>query len=87
VVGHVRFPADVEANYVTVSEEAHRWKCLLEEGKYRPAGEIAGAEEVTGSFINRLLRLTSLAPDIVEAISVAGSRRGCWRSDSCPDNQ
>jgi hypothetical protein len=28
-----------------VSEEAHRWKRLLD-GKYRPAGEIADAEEV-----------------------------------------
>jgi hypothetical protein len=64
-----------------VPEEAHRWKCLLEDGKYRPAGENADAEEVTRSFVNRLLRLTSLAPDIVEAISVAASRRACsWKS-------
>ena len=31
-------------------------------------GEIAEAEGVTRSFVNRLLRLTLLAPDIVEAI-------------------
>jgi hypothetical protein len=48
---------------------------LLEDGKYRPAGEIAEAEEVTRSFVNRLLRLAPLAPDIVEAISVGSSRR------------
>jgi hypothetical protein len=47
---------------------AHRWKRLLEEGKYRSAAEIADAEGVTRSFVNRLLRLTLLAPDIVEAI-------------------
>ena len=47
---------------------AHRWKRLLEEGKYRSAGEIADAEKVTRSFVNRLLRLTLLAPDIQEAI-------------------
>jgi hypothetical protein len=41
---------------------------LLEEGRYRSAAEIAGAEGVTRSFVNRLLRLTLLAPDIVEAI-------------------
>jgi hypothetical protein len=68
VVVHVRFPADVEANYVTVSEEAHPWKRLLEAGRYRSAGELAEAEDVTRSFVNRLLRLTLLAPDIVEAI-------------------
>ena len=47
---------------------AHRWKRLLEQGKYRSAGELAEAEGVTRSFVNRLLRLTLLAPDIVEAI-------------------
>jgi hypothetical protein len=46
---------------------AHRWKKLLEEGRYRSA-EVAEAEKVTRSFVNRLLRLTLLAPDIVEAI-------------------
>jgi hypothetical protein len=46
---------------------AHRWKGMLEEGKYRSAGQIADAE-LTRSFVNRLLRLTLLAPDIQEAI-------------------
>jgi hypothetical protein len=39
---------------------AHRWK--------RSAGELAEAEGVTSSFVNRLLRLTLLAPDLQEAI-------------------
>lgn len=47
---------------------AHRWKRLLEDGKYRSAGELAEAEKIARSFVNRLLRLTLLAPDIVEAI-------------------
>ena len=47
---------------------AHRWKRLLEEGRFRSAGEIGEAEGVTRSFVNRLLRLTLLAPDIQEAI-------------------
>jgi hypothetical protein len=42
---------------------AHRWKRMLEEGRYRSAAEIAAAEGVTHSFVNRLLRLTLLAPD------------------------
>jgi hypothetical protein len=54
---------------------------VLEEGRYRSAAEIAEAEGVTRSFVNRLLRLTLLAPDIVEAFLRAGSRRDCsWRS-------
>jgi hypothetical protein len=48
---------------------AHRWKRMLEEGTYRSAGELAEAESVTRSFVNRLLRLTLLAPGVVEAVS------------------
>jgi hypothetical protein len=47
---------------------AHRWKQMLEEGRYRSAAEIAEAEGVTRSFVNRLLRLSLLAPDIVGTI-------------------
>jgi hypothetical protein len=41
---------------------------LLERGKYRSVSELAEAEGLTRSFVNRLLRLTFLAPDIVEAV-------------------
>ena len=41
---------------------------MLEGGTYRSAAELAEAEKVTRSFVNRLLRLTLLAPDIQEAI-------------------
>ena len=47
---------------------AHRWKRLLEGGRYRSAQEIAEGEGITRSFVSRLLRLTLLAPDIQEAI-------------------
>jgi hypothetical protein len=47
---------------------AHRWKRMLEDKTYRSVAEIAEAESITRSFVNRLLRLTLLAPDIVEAI-------------------
>src|SRR5512147_2923159 len=46
---------------------AHRWRRLLAGGT-RSAAELAEAEKVTRSFVNRLLRLTLLAPDIQEAI-------------------
>ena len=44
---------------------AHRWKRLIEDGTIGSAAEIAEADGVTRSFVNRLLRLTLLAPDIV----------------------
>ena len=59
----------------------HRWKRLLEEGKYRSAAEIAEAEGVTRSFINRMLRLTLLAPDIQEAIFEGRQRKGMTVQD------
>jgi hypothetical protein len=49
---------------------------LLEEGRFRSAGEIGEAEGVTRSFVNRLLRLTLLAPDIQEAILEARQPNG-----------
>jgi hypothetical protein len=55
---------------------AHRWQRLLEEGRYRSAAEIAEAEGVTLSFVNRLW-LTLLAPDIVEGSWRGGSPKGC----------
>jgi hypothetical protein len=47
---------------------ARRWKRVLEEGRYRSAGEIAEAEKTDRSYVNRLLRLTLLAPEVQEAI-------------------
>jgi hypothetical protein len=60
---------------------AHRWKRLIEDGTYRSAAEIAEAERATRSFINRMLRLTLLAPDIQEAIFEGRQRRGMTVQD------
>ncbi|WP_235907765.1 hypothetical protein [Siccirubricoccus phaeus] len=47
---------------------AHRWKRLLESGRYASLGELAAAEKIDRSFLGKMLRLTLLAPDLVEAI-------------------
>ncbi len=41
---------------------------MLEDGRYRPAQEIAEAGGITRSYVTRLLNLTLLAPDIITAI-------------------
>jgi hypothetical protein len=64
---------------IRVLARAHRWKRLLDRGSYRSAGELAEAEGVSRSFVNRLLRLRLLASDIQKAILETGSRRGCSR--------
>jgi hypothetical protein len=55
---------------------AHRWKRMLEAGRYRSAQEIADAEKIGRSFVSRLLRLTLLAPDIQEAILEGRQAKG-----------
>ena len=47
---------------------AHRWKRLLESGRYGSLAELAAAEKIDRSYLGKTLRLTLLAPDIVEAI-------------------
>lgn len=47
---------------------AFRWKRLLESGKYATIAELAEREGIASSYLTRVLRLTLLAPDIVEAI-------------------
>jgi hypothetical protein len=55
---------------------AHRWKRMLEAGRYGSAQEIADAEKIGRSFVSRLLRLTLLAPDIQEAILEGRQAKG-----------
>src|SRR5215212_3605288 len=47
---------------------AHRWKRMLEEGRYASISEMAAAEKLDRGYLGRILQLTLLAPDIVEAV-------------------
>ena len=47
---------------------AFRWKRMLENGRYASISDIATAEKIDRGYIGTLLRLTLLAPDIIEAI-------------------
>ncbi|HEV7411271.1 MAG TPA: hypothetical protein VGO01_22540, partial [Bradyrhizobium sp.] len=49
---------------------AYRWREMLESGKYSCAADLAKAEKVNDSYLSRVLRLTLLAPEIVQAIVV-----------------
>jgi hypothetical protein len=44
-----------------------RWRKLLETGVYGTIEEIAAAEKINASYVGRLLRMTLLAPAIVES--------------------
>lgn len=47
---------------------AHRWLALLEEGEVASLSDIARLEKTDVSYVARTLNLTSLAPEIIEAI-------------------
>ena len=47
---------------------AHRWQRMLDSGRYASISEMAAAERIERGYLGRVLRLTLLAPDIVQAI-------------------
>ena len=58
----------VDNAMVKALARAFRWRKLLETGVYATIDEIAAAENINDSYVSRLLRLTLLAPRIVELI-------------------
>jgi hypothetical protein len=53
---------------VVAIARAHRWKELIEGGRYGSVAEMAAAMGMDASYLARILRLSLLAPDIVESI-------------------
>ena len=47
---------------------AHRWRRRIESGQAKSITDLAEQEGVTDAYVCRLLPLTCLAPNIVEAI-------------------
>lgn len=47
---------------------AFRWKRMLESGEFATIAELAEREGIAPSYMTRVLRLTTLAPELVEAI-------------------
>jgi hypothetical protein len=60
--------ARIDSTMIKAIARGFRWRKLLETGVYGTIEEIAAAEKINSSYVSRLLRMTLLAPDIVEAI-------------------
>jgi hypothetical protein len=60
--------AVVDGTIVKALARAHRWKAMLESGEYSSLTELAKSENINLSYLCRMLRLTLLAPDMVEAL-------------------
>ena len=61
-------PPRIDNTLIKALARAHRWRRMLEAGEYGTLAEMADAERISRSYVSRILRLTLLAPDIVERI-------------------
>jgi hypothetical protein len=57
-----------DGTLVKAVARAWRWQRMLESGEYQTLADLAAAERIGRSYACRLLRLTLLAPDIVDRI-------------------
>jgi hypothetical protein len=60
--------AAADTTLVKALARAFRWRRMMEAGRFGTIDELAAAEKINSSYVSRLLRLTLLSPDIVEAI-------------------
>jgi hypothetical protein len=57
-----------DGTLVKALARAWRWQRMLDDGVYASVSEIGDAENISKSYVSRILRLAQLAPDITEAI-------------------
>jgi hypothetical protein len=58
----------IDNTLVKALARAHRWKKMLDDGRYGSVTELAAGEKLDRGYLGKILMLTLLAPDIVEAI-------------------
>jgi hypothetical protein len=57
-----------DGTLVKAVARAWRWQRILDDGVYGTLSEIGDNENISKSYVSRILRLALLAPDIVEGI-------------------
>jgi hypothetical protein len=57
-----------DGTLVKALARAWRWQRMLDDGVYASVSEIGEAENISKSYVSRILRLALLAPDIMEMI-------------------
>ena len=71
----------VDNALVKALARAFRWKRMLDEGACATIEELASRERVNRGYMSRVLRLTLLAPDNVEAILSGRQPKGMQLED------
>jgi hypothetical protein len=57
-----------DGTLVKALARAWRWQRMLDKGVYATVSDIGDAENISKSYVSRILRLALLAPDIVESV-------------------
>ncbi|MFN3347377.1 hypothetical protein [Pseudorhodoplanes sp.] len=58
----------IDSTMVKAIARAFRWRDMIENGTYATIREIAAAEKISETYVGRTLRLTLLAPSLVESV-------------------
>lgn len=66
--GEARRANNVDGTVVKALARAFRWKKMLESGEFATIGDLAAREKIAPTYMTRVMRLTKLAPEIVEGI-------------------
>ena len=74
--------ARVDSALLKALARGFRWQKLLETGNFTTIEEIADAENINPSYISRVVRLTLLTPEIVEAILAGRQPEGLTMAKS-----
>lgn len=61
-------PSRFDNTLIKALARAHRWKRMLDLGKYATISELAAGEKLDRGYLGKILTLTLLAPDIIESI-------------------
>ena len=56
----------IDSALIKAIARAYRWQRLLESGMYSTLKELAAAERLDPAYVSRVLKLTLLAPSLVE---------------------
>jgi hypothetical protein len=65
-----------DGTLVKALARAWRWQRMLDDGVYASVSEIGAAENISKSYVSRILRLALLAPDIIEAVLASRTDQG-----------
>lgn len=69
-------PARMDVTLAKALGRAFRWRRLLNEGRFSSLEDLAAKEGISPSYVSRVLRLTLLAPAVIEAMLDGRHRDG-----------